>query len=133
MRIRVDSFAGRFRKVGVRPITEGDGPQRHAHHRSPPPVDVRRHSGRQYDAFAARLAQTYPFAEPQVDYTPPDGQAFEVVASLLPDGVAQALLRTCASTLLVSQALLPQAAGGDGAIPALPAIRVAEAIRANAV
>jgi hypothetical protein len=84
-------------------------------------------------AFAARLAQTYPFVEPSVPYAPPDGRAFEVVASLLPNGVAQALLRTCASTLLVSQALLPQSPPGqDGAIPALPAIRVDEALRANA-
>src|SRR5580765_3263096 len=83
-------------------------------------------------AFAARLAQTYPFAEPQVAYTPPDAQAFQVVASLLPDGVAQALLRACASTLLVSQALLPQSPGSDGEIPTLPSIRVAEAIRTNA-
>jgi hypothetical protein len=85
-------------------------------------------------AFAARLAQAYPYAQPDVDYAAPDGAAFEVVASLLPDGVAQALLRTCESTLLVAQALIPQAPGEDGAEPAavLPAIRVNEAIRANA-
>jgi hypothetical protein len=80
--------------------------------------------------FAAMLAQTYPFAEPAADYSAPDDRAFEVVASLLPQGVAQALRRTCESTIQVAQALfLPGQLDGTAESTIAPHIRVDEAAR----
>lgn len=82
--------------------------------------------------FVAMLAQTYPFAKPAVAYSSPDARAFEVAASLLPDGVAQSLLRTCESTIQVAQALfLPTDGNGtaDALIP--PEIRVGLAAQAT--
>jgi hypothetical protein len=83
--------------------------------------------------FVALLRETYPFAEPASTYVPPEGRAFEIVAALLPDGVAHSLLRTCRSAIQVAQALFP-AAPLDGAHDGpRPVIRVGEAIRATAV
>jgi hypothetical protein len=83
--------------------------------------------------FVATLRRTYPFAEPSAGtYATPDAHASEVVAALLPEGVAQSLLRTCESTIQVAQALFPS---GQGAGPAdaayQPEIRVAEAVATN--
>jgi hypothetical protein len=80
-------------------------------------------------SFVAVLARAYPFASPAVAYEAPEPRTFEIVAALLPDGVAQALLRTCESTLQVAQALFGSA-GADIAPPpeVLPAMRVAEAV-----
>ena len=36
--------------------------------------------------FVARLAQTYPFAQPRVAYAAPNPRSLDVVASFLPDG-----------------------------------------------
>lgn len=82
--------------------------------------------------FVAALRRMYPFAEPAAEaYDSPDERVSEVVASLLPEGVAQSLLRTCESTIQVAQALFPsgQAAGAD--LEYQPEIRVAEAVAAN--
>ena len=83
--------------------------------------------------FVATLRRTYPFAEPPTPaYAAPDARTSEVVASLLPAGVAQSLLRTCESTIQVAQALFPsgqRTASADLAFQ--PEIRVAEAVAAN--
>jgi hypothetical protein len=83
--------------------------------------------------FVAMLRQTYPFVEPPTSYSPPDEQAFEIVAALLPEGVAHSLLRTCRSTIQVAQALFPAASPGGAEESVRPTIRVDEAIRATAV
>jgi hypothetical protein len=60
----------------------------------------------------------------------PDGRTLEVVASLLPEGAAQSLLRTCEGTIQVAQALLPSTQEQGTADPAFrPEIRVGEAVR----
>lgn len=84
--------------------------------------------------FVATLRRMFPFAEPShVAYDPPDDPASEVVASLLPEGIAQSLLRTCESTIQVALALFPAGPGTDSAGPAYqPKLRVAEAIASNA-
>jgi uncharacterized membrane protein YkvA (DUF1232 family) len=61
--------------------------------------------------FVAILRQTYPSVEPSMAYAAPDDLLFGVVADLLPEGVAQSLLRTCESTVQVAQALFPAAQG----------------------
>jgi len=84
--------------------------------------------------FVALLRETYPFVEPSTSYSPPDQQAFEIVAALLPDGVAHSLLRTCRSTIQVAQALFPGAPANDTReSTGPPTIRVSEALRATAV
>jgi uncharacterized membrane protein YkvA (DUF1232 family) len=83
--------------------------------------------------FVARLRRMFPFAEPStVAYTAPDDRGSEVVAALLPEGVADSLLRTCDSTIHVAQALFPAGPLTDTAGAAYaPEIRVAQAIAAN--
>jgi hypothetical protein len=85
-------------------------------------------------AFAGSLRRMYPFAAPSsAAYTAPDVRTSDVAASLLPEGVAESLLRTCESTIQVAQALFPAGpgAGSDG-LAVEPAIRVTAAIAANA-
>lgn len=85
-------------------------------------------------AFAGSLRRMYPFASPpRAAYTTPDVRASEVVASLLPEGVAESLLRTCESTIQVAQALFPAGpgSGSDGLAVELE-IRVAAAVAAAA-
>ena len=79
------------------------------------------------------LRRTFPFAEPAaVEYTAPDARASETVAALLPEGVAQSLLRTCESTIQVAQALFPAGSNAESAGLAIqPEIRVADAVAAN--
>jgi hypothetical protein len=85
-------------------------------------------------AFVALLRETYPFVDSSTSYSPPDEQAFEIVAALLPEGVAHSLLRTCRSTIQTAQALFPAASIGNAQESAIrPSIRVEEAIRATAV
>ena len=81
--------------------------------------------------FVATLRQTFPYVEPSTtSYDAPDARTFEVVASLLPDGVAQSLQRTCESTVQVAGALFPAVHDADAVGMAVePAIRVAEAVR----
>ena len=83
-------------------------------------------------AFVDRLRRTYPFVEPTVAYDAPDDNASEVVAALLPEGVAQSLLRTSESTIQVAQALFPSGRGTDAAdLVMQPELRVAEAVATN--
>jgi hypothetical protein len=80
--------------------------------------------------FAAMLRQTFPFAEPSVAYASPDSRSFEAVASLLPEGVAQSLVRTSESTIQVARAFFPSTQGAEAGDARLdPVIRVDEAVR----
>ena len=81
--------------------------------------------------FAAMLRRAYPFVEAPTAYAAPDDRLFGVVAALLPEGVAQSLLRTCESTVQVAQALFP-AAQGDGSSGSdfRPELRVEQAVKA---
>ncbi|QIM22711.1 DUF1232 domain-containing protein [Phycicoccus sp. HDW14] len=80
--------------------------------------------------FADELSRTYPFAGPSAEAAGVSGgaAASHVVARLLPEGVADALLRTGRSTLQVAQALFPSGPV-DGAALDLPEpnLRVQEA------
>ncbi len=81
-------------------------------------------------AFVGSLRRMYPFAAPAADaYATPDVRASEVVAALLPEGVAESLLRTSESTIQVAQALFPAGPGSapDG-LAVEPEIRVAAAV-----
>ncbi len=82
--------------------------------------------------FVAALRRTYPFAAPSAEaYDVPDERAAGAVASLLPAGVAESLLRTCESTIQVAQALFPSGQGGGADAAIEPQIRVAAAVAAN--
>jgi hypothetical protein len=81
-------------------------------------------------AFVAKLAQAFPFVAELPD-SAPDRRAFDVVAALLPDGVAHSLLRTCESTIQVAQALFASTPLDGASHPFQPQIRVDEALRAG--
>jgi uncharacterized membrane protein YkvA (DUF1232 family) len=83
--------------------------------------------------FVATLKRMFPFAEPStLSYAAPDQRTSEVVATFLPDGVAQSLLRTCESTIHVAQALFLSAASTSSDDDAhRPNIRVADAAAAS--
>ncbi|HZB39906.1 MAG TPA: hypothetical protein VE487_03005 [Ilumatobacter sp.] len=63
--------------------------------------------------FVTQLAMTYPYAVADTIYAGPNKRALNVVAALLPDGVAQSLARTCETIILVAQGLF--VAGRAGA------------------
>lgn len=65
--------------------------------------------------FLAQLTMTYPFAESGVEYRPASSRSLEVVATLLPDGVAQSLVRSSEAVIRVAQALF--GSGSDGGAP----------------
>jgi hypothetical protein len=82
--------------------------------------------------FVATLRRMFPFADSSAEsYDAPDGRVSQVVASLLPEGVAESLLRTCESTIQVAQALFPAGQGAGADVTYQPEIRVAEAVAAN--
>ena len=81
-------------------------------------------------AFAARLAQTFSFVAPELPDSAPDRHVFDVVAALLPEGVAHSLLRTCESTIQVAQALFGSTPVDGASAAYQPQIRVDEALRA---
>jgi hypothetical protein len=80
-------------------------------------------------AFVAKLAQAFPFAGELPD-SAPDRQAFDLVAALLPDGVAHSLLRTCESTIQIAQAFFASAPLDGPSDTFQPQIRIEEALRA---
>ena len=83
--------------------------------------------------FVAGLSRAYPFVDGDNAYLPPSAASLAVVAALLPGGVAESLVRTTDTIILVAQALFASAAGAAPAgIEHRPAIRVAEAIAALA-
>jgi hypothetical protein len=75
----------------------------------------------------------YPLAASSIEYAAPDAHTSEVVAAVLPEGVAESLRRTCESTIQVAQALFPSGQSVDGAdVPFEPQLRVAKAVAATA-
>ena len=83
--------------------------------------------------FVDSLRRMYPFAAPEIAYEAPDTRTSEVVAALLPGGVAESLLRTCESTIQVAQALFPSRQGaGTADAPYEPELRVADGVAAAA-
>ena len=79
--------------------------------------------------FVDSLKRMYPFAAPPTAYEAPDAHTSEVVAAVLPEGVAESLLRTCESTIQVAQALFPSRQGAstaDGGYE--PELRVADGL-----
>jgi uncharacterized membrane protein YkvA (DUF1232 family) len=80
--------------------------------------------------FVSTLRRMFPFAEPStVAYVAPDNRMSEVVASLLPEGVAASLRRTSESMIQVAQALFPSHPGTASADLAYqPEIRVSKAL-----
>lgn len=83
--------------------------------------------------FVGSLKRMYPLAASVIEYPAPDARTSEVVAVVLPQGVAESLRRTCESTIQVAQALFPSGQGVDGAdVTFEPQLRVAEAVAATA-
>ena len=82
--------------------------------------------------FVAALRRMLPFVESSaVAHEALDDRGSEIVAALLPEGVAQSLLRTCESTIQVAQALFPSALDRDAAgVSHRPEVRVAAAVAA---
>ena len=83
--------------------------------------------------FVGSLMRMYPLAATPVEYAAPDARTSEVVAAVLPKGVADSLRRTCESTIQVAQALFPSGQSVDAAeVTFEPQLRVAEAVAATA-
>jgi hypothetical protein len=83
--------------------------------------------------FVDSLRRMYPFAAPATAYEAPDLRTSEVVAAVLPEGVAESLLRTCESTIQVAQALFPSRQGAAAADALYePELRVADGVAAAA-
>jgi hypothetical protein len=83
--------------------------------------------------FVGSLRRMYPLAELAGEYAAPGGGTSEVVAALLPEGVAESLRRTCESTIQVSQALFPSGQRVEGADATFePQLRVGAAVAAAA-
>jgi hypothetical protein len=83
--------------------------------------------------FVDSLRRMYPFAVPPTAYEAPDARTSEVVAAVLPEGVAESLQRTCESTIQVAQALFPSGQGaGTADVPFEPKLRVADGVAASA-
>ena len=82
--------------------------------------------------FVAALRRMLPFVESSAAaHEALDDRGSEIVAALLPEGVAQSLLRTCESTIQVAQALFPSALDTDAAgVSHRPEVRVAAAVAA---
>ena len=81
--------------------------------------------------FVSSLRRLYPLATP--DYQGPEAGASEVVAALLPQGVAESLRRTCESTIQVAHALFPSGQRVEAAeVTFEPQLRVGDALAAGA-
>ena len=83
-------------------------------------------------SFVDSLRRMYPFAATSLTYAAPDPQTSEVVAAILPQGVAESLRRTCESTIQVAQALFPSRQGVEVEATFEPELRVSEAVSARA-
>ena len=84
--------------------------------------------------FVGSLRRMYPLAAPSAEYAAPDAHTSEVVAAVLPEGVAESLRQTCESTIQVAQALFPPGQSVDTADASFePQLRVAEAVAVTAV
>jgi hypothetical protein len=83
--------------------------------------------------FVGSLRRMYPLTAPSIEYAAPDADTSELVAAVLPEGVAESLRRTCESTIQVAQGLFPSGQRVDTAdISFEPQLRVAEAVAATA-
>ena len=83
--------------------------------------------------FVGSLRRMYPLAESSSEYAAPDARTAELVAAVLPEGVAESLRRTCESTIQVAQALFPSGQRVNAAdVSFEPQLRVAEALGAPA-
>jgi uncharacterized membrane protein YkvA (DUF1232 family) len=83
--------------------------------------------------FVGSLQRMYPLTAPSIEYAAPDADTSELVAAVLPEGVAESLRRTCESTIQVAQALFPSGQRVDTAdVSFEPQLRVAEAVAATA-
>ena len=83
--------------------------------------------------FVDSLRRMYPLAAPPIEYAAPDARTSEIAATVLPEGVAESLRRTCESTIQVAQALFPSGQRVDAAdVSFEPQLRVAEAVAATA-
>lgn len=81
--------------------------------------------------FVGALQRMYPSAAASVEYTAPDAFKSDVVAAVLPEGVAESLRRTCESTIQVAQALFPSGQRVDGTdVTFEPKLRVSKALTA---
>jgi len=84
--------------------------------------------------FVGSLGRMYPTAAPLLEYAAPDAGTSELVAAVLPEGVADSLRQTCESTIQVAQSLFPSRQGMDSAgVSFEPQLRVAEAVAATTV
>jgi hypothetical protein len=84
--------------------------------------------------FVGSLRRMYPLAVPSTEYVAPDAHTSEVVAAVLPQGVAESLRQTCESTIQVAQALFPSGQGMEAAdVSFEPQLRVAQAVAVTAV
>jgi uncharacterized membrane protein YkvA (DUF1232 family) len=82
--------------------------------------------------FVSSLRRMYPLAAPPSEDAGPDARTSELVAAVLPEGVAESLRRTCESTIQVAQALFPSGQRVDAAdVSFEPQLRVAEAVAAT--
>lgn len=83
--------------------------------------------------FLAQVSEAFPFAHGDQLYRPPTPREFDVVAALLPAGVAAALTRTCQSMVEVAAALFaPPALARPDEPSTAPALRIGEGLAANA-
>jgi hypothetical protein len=82
-------------------------------------------------SYVDSLRRMYPFAAPPLAYTAPEPQTSDVVAAILPHGVAESLRRTCESTIQVAQALFPSRQGDTAGEAFEPELRVPDALAAT--
>jgi hypothetical protein len=85
--------------------------------------------------YAGMLSRMYPHVDTSgTGYQPPDERTLNVVRSLLPAGIANALERTADNLLLVAHSLFGSSVGTkDYPQQATPALRVNEAIQATEI
>jgi hypothetical protein len=83
-------------------------------------------------SFVDSLRRAYPFAATPPTYAAPDARTADVVAAILPHGVAESLLRTCDSTIQVAQALFPSRQADVAEATFEPQLRVTDAVAATA-
>jgi uncharacterized membrane protein YkvA (DUF1232 family) len=82
--------------------------------------------------FVDSLRRMYPYAASPTAYEAPDARTSEIVAAVLPEGVAESLHRTCESTIQVAQAFFPSGQNaGAFAEPFEPQLRVADGVAAH--
>ena len=81
-------------------------------------------------AFVRHIHEAFPFAAPEVAYEPPALSAIQLVAALLPEGVATALLRTCKGVIQIAAALFtaPVEIDADNRVVA-PSLRTRAAVQ----